>query len=240
MPDVDALFARIRADHGRLDLLVNNVWGGYENSECKPLAFVPFWQQPLHQWDGHVHRGRARASHGCAAGRPAHAAAAARRDREHHRQPGCAAVPCRTSSTISRSTPLPGWPGRWRRSSRSTGIASLAVAPGFMRTERVTEAFRSAGALAAPGRSWRPEGNAPPYLGRAIVALASDPQGAGQVRTAAGSGHARPGNTASPMRTARSPRPSGCRTNRALQRRYRRQDDSSRGVGDGAVHRRIR
>ena len=29
--DVDALFARIRDDHGRLDLLVNNVWGGYED-----------------------------------------------------------------------------------------------------------------------------------------------------------------------------------------------------------------
>ena len=50
--DVEALFARIRADHGRLDLLVNNVWGGYEHSECKPLPFVPFWEQSLHQWEG--------------------------------------------------------------------------------------------------------------------------------------------------------------------------------------------
>src|SRR5262245_11224622 len=32
--DVTAVFARIRADHGRLDLLVNNVWGGYEDSQC--------------------------------------------------------------------------------------------------------------------------------------------------------------------------------------------------------------
>ena len=30
--DVESLFGRIRDDHGRLDLLVNNVWGGYENS----------------------------------------------------------------------------------------------------------------------------------------------------------------------------------------------------------------
>src|SRR5687767_8932524 len=49
--DVQSLFGRIRADHGRLDLLVNNVWGGYENSDCRPLPLVPFWEQPLHQWD---------------------------------------------------------------------------------------------------------------------------------------------------------------------------------------------
>ena len=50
--EVDAVFAQIRSDHGRLDLLVNNVWGGYEHSECKPLPLVPFWEQSLHQWDG--------------------------------------------------------------------------------------------------------------------------------------------------------------------------------------------
>jgi len=49
--DVESLFARIRSDHGRLDILVNNVWGGYENSECRPLPLVPFWEQPLEQWD---------------------------------------------------------------------------------------------------------------------------------------------------------------------------------------------
>src|SRR5262245_56070115 len=35
--DVEALFQRIRDDRGRLDILINNVWGGYENSECRPL-----------------------------------------------------------------------------------------------------------------------------------------------------------------------------------------------------------
>jgi NAD(P)-dependent dehydrogenase (short-subunit alcohol dehydrogenase family) len=49
--DVESLFERIRGDHARLDLLVNNVWGGYENSECRPLPMVPFWEQSLHQWD---------------------------------------------------------------------------------------------------------------------------------------------------------------------------------------------
>src|SRR5688572_21679440 len=49
--DVDALFARIRDDHGRLDLLVNNVWGGYEDPNCRPLTIAPFWEQSVQQWD---------------------------------------------------------------------------------------------------------------------------------------------------------------------------------------------
>jgi NAD(P)-dependent dehydrogenase (short-subunit alcohol dehydrogenase family) len=56
---------------------------------------------------------------------------------------------------------------------REHGIATLAVAPGFMRTERVVEAFRRAGALAALAGPGGPK-ETPAYLGRAIVALASD------------------------------------------------------------------
>ncbi len=36
---VDALFARIREEHGRLDLLVNNAWSGYEISPDGDLPF---------------------------------------------------------------------------------------------------------------------------------------------------------------------------------------------------------
>src|SRR5262249_4162822 len=49
--DVESLFDRIREEQGRLDLLVNNVWGGYEHPQCRPLAMVPFWQQSLGQWE---------------------------------------------------------------------------------------------------------------------------------------------------------------------------------------------
>jgi NAD(P)-dependent dehydrogenase (short-subunit alcohol dehydrogenase family) len=56
---------------------------------------------------------------------------------------------------------------------REHGIAALAVAPGFMRTERVVEAFRRAGAMAALDGPGGP-GETPAYLGRAIVALAGD------------------------------------------------------------------
>src|SRR5262245_601837 len=47
--DVEAVFRHIHEEHGRLDLPINNVWGGYENSACRPLPLVPFWEQSLHQ-----------------------------------------------------------------------------------------------------------------------------------------------------------------------------------------------
>src|SRR5688572_2751738 len=50
--EVEALFDRIRHDHSRLDILVNNVWGGYEDRQCRPLPRVPFWEQSLDQWEG--------------------------------------------------------------------------------------------------------------------------------------------------------------------------------------------
>lgn len=50
---VAAAFKRVADEQGRLDILVNNVWGGYErmveNGEFTwPL---PFWKQPLWRWD---------------------------------------------------------------------------------------------------------------------------------------------------------------------------------------------
>src|SRR6185503_19041805 len=48
--DVEALFERVRREHGRLDILVNNVWGGYEG-QTFGLPRVPFWEQPRAQWE---------------------------------------------------------------------------------------------------------------------------------------------------------------------------------------------
>ena len=172
--DVESLFARIRGDHGRLDVLVNNVWGGYEHSECKPLPMAPFWEQSLHQWDGMF-----------TAGVRAHLAASR------------LAVPLMLPqgrglivSTTANLAALPYLPNIFYDLSKHTisrlvwamahelrdrGIAVLAVAPGFMRTERVTEAFRRAGAIAALDGPGGPK-ETPVYLGRAIAALAADPR----------------------------------------------------------------
>ena len=172
--DVESLFARIRADHARLDLLVNNVWGGYEHSECKPLPMAPFWDQSIHQWDGMF-----------TAGVRAHLTASR------------LAVPLMLPqgrglivSTTANLAALPYLPNIFYDLSknavsrlvwamahelRERGVTVLAVAPGFMRTERVTEAFRRAGAIAALDGPGGPK-ETPVYLGRAIVALAADPR----------------------------------------------------------------
>src|SRR6185312_15609564 len=50
---VAAVFERIGAEQGRLDVLVNNAWGGYERmSEAGEFTWTrPFWLQPLWRWD---------------------------------------------------------------------------------------------------------------------------------------------------------------------------------------------
>ena len=48
-----ALFDRVRAESGRLDVLVNNVWGGYAAYHEDRHADMRgrFWEQPLRVWD---------------------------------------------------------------------------------------------------------------------------------------------------------------------------------------------
>ena len=170
--DVESVFARIRRDHGRLDLLVNNVWGGYENPDCRPLPMGPFWEQSLLQWDRMF-----------TAGVRAHLTASR------------LAVPLMLAqrrgliiSTTANLEPLGYLPNLfydlskhavhrlvWAMAQevREHHIASLAVAPGFMRTERIVEAFRRAGAEAALDGPGGPK-ETPVYLGRAVAALAAD------------------------------------------------------------------
>ena len=170
--DVESLFGRIREDHERLDILVNNVWGGYENSECRPLPLVPFWEQSLHQWDSMFTAGV----------------------RAHLTASGLAVplmLPQRRGLIVSTTANLEALPylrnlfydvaknaisrlvSAMALELREHGIAVVAVAPGFMRTERVVEAFRRAGASDAIDGPGGPK-ETTAYIGRAIVALASD------------------------------------------------------------------
>lgn len=50
---VKALFQQIQRDHNRLDILVNNVWGGYEHyTDGTPFwEEKGFWMAPLSRWD---------------------------------------------------------------------------------------------------------------------------------------------------------------------------------------------
>ena len=50
---VQETFKRITKESKRIDILVNNAWGGYENMvEGRKLTyFKPFWEQPFWRWD---------------------------------------------------------------------------------------------------------------------------------------------------------------------------------------------
>jgi len=51
--EVEAVFQQVNNEQGRLDILVNNVWGGYENmTENGEFTWgLPFWKQPIWRWD---------------------------------------------------------------------------------------------------------------------------------------------------------------------------------------------
>jgi NAD(P)-dependent dehydrogenase (short-subunit alcohol dehydrogenase family) len=172
--DVEAVFDRIRRDHGRLDVLVNNVWGGYEDPACRPLSIKPFWEQPLAQWDGMF-----------TAGVRAHLVASRlavplmlprRRGLIVNTSANVGALPYMSNLLYDLSKHAVArlaW--AMGQELRPHGIAAVALAPGFMRTERVVEAFRRAGMadrLDGPGGP----SETPAYLGRAVAALAADPR----------------------------------------------------------------
>ena len=53
--EVAALFRRVEHEQGRLDLLVNNAWGGHETFDG--VFQAPFWEQPMTHWDSMFDRG---------------------------------------------------------------------------------------------------------------------------------------------------------------------------------------
>ena len=160
---VDALFARIRRQHARLDILVNNVWGGYERYADAPFD-APFWRQPLWRWQLMFDAG-VRAHY--TASRAAAPLMIARRngiiihisagDEDKYRGQVMYDVAKAAVDRLAFAT---------AQELRPHNVAVLALHPGFTRTERV-ERFATPADLAAA--------ESPRYAGRAVVALATDP-----------------------------------------------------------------
>lgn len=51
--ETQAVFEQVQRRSGRLDILVNNAWAGYENMHEGNVFtfFKPFWEQPFWRWD---------------------------------------------------------------------------------------------------------------------------------------------------------------------------------------------
>jgi len=173
---VEALVARIGADHGRLDVLVNNAWGGY--AAYDGASFIaPFWEQPLRQrWDAMFGAGvwptmltSARAAPLLAENALVACTVAWARDAYLGSSIYDAAKACIARFAFAMAHDL-----------RERGITSVAIAAGFMRTERVLAAHEDQPFDLSVTES-------PEYLGRAIAHLAADParfQRSGELMTA--------------------------------------------------------
>ena len=177
---VEALFEQVTREHGRLDLLVNNAWGGHEAFDG--VFQAPFWERPMVQWDAMFDRGvrnhllssRLAAPMLVRQGRGL-IVTTTFWDRDRYMQGNLfydLAKAAMTRLAFGMAQEL-----------KAHGVASVAVSPGWMRTEFVLAGHHTDEA------HWheRPalaRTESPRYLGRAIVALATDPkvmQRSGQV-----------------------------------------------------------
>jgi NAD(P)-dependent dehydrogenase (short-subunit alcohol dehydrogenase family) len=155
---VEALFDRIRGEQGRLDLLVNNAWSGYEIS---PSGDIPFWEIEWRHWDLMFDGGLRAAAFASTLAAPLMVEAGSGLivnitwvlDRPH----GHAWYEVVKNATNKMTEQMAD-------DLRPFGIACVAVSPGFMRLERMDLTPE----LAAKAESAE-------FPGRAIAALASDP-----------------------------------------------------------------
>jgi NAD(P)-dependent dehydrogenase (short-subunit alcohol dehydrogenase family) len=162
---VERLFAELLAEEGRLDVLVNAVWGGYERFVgVGRLSFGPFWEQPLSLWDS-MQRGV----------RSVYVASslAARVMVEQ----GAGLIVCISSSAGQRYVPrevaygvahsaVDRMVADMALELAGTGVTIVSLYPGLVRTENV---------LANAVHFDLANSESPEFSGRAIAALADDP-----------------------------------------------------------------
>jgi NAD(P)-dependent dehydrogenase (short-subunit alcohol dehydrogenase family) len=165
---VDALFDLIDGTHGRLDLVVNNVWAGYERSADVRFD-APFWEQPVWRYD--LFAASLRAQY-VAAARAARLMVAAGRGLiagvtfvDGDTYLGQAAYDTMKFAGARLHT---GFAAELRRH----GVGAVCVVPGLVRTERLSAVWPAVGSGPAA------VAHSPEFVGRAIAALLADPDGA--------------------------------------------------------------
>jgi NAD(P)-dependent dehydrogenase (short-subunit alcohol dehydrogenase family) len=162
---VDNAFARIAGEAGTIDILVNNVWGGYENM-LENGVFTwpkPFWEQPLWRWDsmfGAGVRAHYRASQLAAPGMIAQGRGLIVNISFWAAQKyiGNVAYGVSKAATDKLTADMATELARH-------GVAVVSLYPGLVRTEKVMDAAQ-----------WLDMSNSesPEFIGRAVAALADD------------------------------------------------------------------
>jgi dehydrogenase/reductase SDR family member 1 len=163
---VEAAFERIVREASTIDILVNSVWGGYERmAEDGTFTWSrPFWEQPLWRWDAMFSAGVRAYYH--ASQLAARTMIAQRRGlivnisfwaaQKHIGNVAYGVSKAATDKmTADMATEL-----------KPHGVAVVSLYPGLVRTEKVMEAAQ-----------WLDLTNSesPEFVGRAVAALASDP-----------------------------------------------------------------
>jgi dehydrogenase/reductase SDR family protein 1 len=165
--EVEAVFARIAREQGRLDVLVNNVWGGYENMiENGEFTWgFRLWKQPLKRWDSMFGAG-VRASY-VASTHAARAMVEARRGLivnisfwAAQKYLANVAYGVAKAATDKMTSDM-------AHELREHNVAVVSLYPGLVRTEKVMEAA----AYLDLSNSESPQ-----FIGRAVAAMAGDPE----------------------------------------------------------------
>lgn len=170
---VQALFERVRAEQGRLDILVNDVWGGDALTEWGQ----PFWKHSLA--NGLLMQERAVISHVITSyhGTPLILETGAGvifeiTDGTSAQYRGNLYYDLVKSSVIRLAYAM-------SQELREHNVAALAVSPGFLRSEAMLDHFGVTEATWRDAIQQDPHfaaSETPTYLGRTIAALAADPE----------------------------------------------------------------
>jgi NAD(P)-dependent dehydrogenase (short-subunit alcohol dehydrogenase family) len=172
--EVEALFARVAQEQkGRLDLLVNDVWGGDELSEWGK----PFWEQSLA--NGLLMQDRAVFSHLITSyyGAPLMVARGSGliveiTDGVDYNYRGNLFYSLAKVGAIHLAAAM-------AEDLRPHGVTALAVTPGFLRSEAMLDGFGVTEENWREGAQQDPHfiaSETPYYIGQAVTALASDPR----------------------------------------------------------------
>jgi len=171
---VAAAFERIKAEHGRLDILVNNAWGGYENmvEDGRFTWSQPFWLQPRWRWDAMMTvgvRGALVAAQFAAQGMvAAHSGLIVNISFwAAQKHLGNALYGCAKAATDKLTSDM-------AYELAPHGVTVVSLYPGLVRTEAV---------MAAADFLDLTNSESPEFIGRAICALARDPQKIKEERT---------------------------------------------------------